>query len=88
MANQVIKKDGTKEPFDAGKIRRAIEGAARDAELTEDQVSATAGQVFDAVMALAGGKEEIATAELKEKILSELDKVQPAVAEAWRKYNA
>ena len=86
MATQVIKKDGTKEPFDGGKIKRAVEAAAKEAGLTEEQVNETIGQVSGAVMELADSKEEIATSELRDKILSELDKVQPAAAAAWRKY--
>ena len=36
---------------------------------------------------MAEGKEEIATSEIREKILSELDSVESAIAEAWRKYD-
>ena len=86
MATQVIKKDGTKAPFDEEKIKQAVEGAAKDAGLTELQVSETVSLVSDVVLELADSKEEIATSELRDKILSELDKVQPAAAAAWRKY--
>lgn len=87
MATQVIKNDGTKEPFDSGKITRAIEAAAKEAGLAEGEISAVLSQVSGAALELAASKEEIATAELKDKILSELDKVQPSVAAAWRKYD-
>ncbi len=86
MATQVIKKDGTKEPFDSGKIKRAIEAAAREAGLMDEQVNAAVIQISGIVMALADSKEEIATSELRDKILSELDNVQPAAAAAWRKH--
>ena len=36
---------------------------------------------------LADTKEEIATSELRKKILSELDSVEPSVSAAWRKYD-
>ena len=32
-------------------------------------------------------REEIATSEIKEKILSELDRIEPSVSAAWRKYD-
>jgi hypothetical protein len=35
---------------------------------------------------LAASQEEIATSEIKEKILSELDNVEPQAASAWRKH--
>lgn len=86
MAKFVIKRDGTKEPFDAEKIRKAIAGAASRTELSEERVNEVVEQVSGAALELAGGKEEIATSEIKEKILSELDAIEPSVSEAWRKY--
>ena len=87
MAKEVIKNDGTKEPFDAGKIKKAISMAADQAGLPEDRKNEVVVQVSAAAIALADAKEEIATSELREKILSELDNVESSVAEAWRKYD-
>lgn len=86
MANFVIKKDGAKEPFDAGKIRRAIAGAAQRTELSEERTNEVVEQVSSAVMAMASGKEEIATSEIRAKIISELSAVEPSVAEEWKRY--
>ena len=86
MAKFVIKKDGTKEPFDAEKIEASIKGAALDAGISEEQINKVVEQVLGVVTELAEGKEEIATEEIKEKILSELDTLEPSVSEAWRKH--
>jgi len=86
MAKFVIKKDGEKEPFDAQKIRASIMGAASDANLLEERKNEVVKQVLSAVMQMAGGKEEIATTEITEKILSELDVLEPSVSEAWKKF--
>jgi len=86
MATQVIKRDGTKEPFNSGKIRKAIESSARDAGLTTERISEVVNQVSGTVLQFAASKEEIATAELLEKILDELNKIEPRAAAAWRKY--
>jgi len=87
MAKEVTKKDGTKEPFDAGKIKNAIEAAAKDAGLAEERKNEIVGQVSAKVIAMADGKEEITSSEIKESILSELDSVEPSVSAAWRKYD-
>lgn len=87
MADQVIKKDGTKEPFDAEKIRKSIAAAAEQAGLSEERKNEVVEQVATTVIQVAGGKEEIATSELREKILSELDRVEPSVSAAWRKHD-
>jgi transcriptional regulator NrdR family protein len=87
MAQQVIKRDGTKEPFDAGKIKGAIESAAGRTGLTPERVAEVVKQVSGVVLQFAADKEEVATSELREKALAELDKVEPSVAESWRKYD-
>lgn len=87
MAQQVIKRDGTKEPFDAEKIKKAIRTAGGEAGLPLERVEEVVNQISGVVLEFAAEKEEIATSELREKALGELDKVEPSVAEAWRKYD-
>ena len=87
MAKEVIKKDGTKEPFDAEKIKNAIMAAAGQVDLSEERKDEVVGQVAAAAIQMAEGKEEITTSEIKEKVLSELNSLEPSVSEAWRKYD-
>jgi transcriptional regulator NrdR family protein len=87
MATQVIKRDGSKQPFDAEKIRRAISLACAEGGLTEERKAEVVEQVSASALSLAETKNEIAASELREKILSELDNVEPAAAQAWRKYD-
>ena len=86
MANEVIKKDGSREPFNEGKIRRAIEGAAREAGLLDQRISEVVEQVFRATLEQTGRKQEIATSEIRTTILYELQRVEPKVHEAWLTY--
>ncbi|PIU75028.1 MAG: hypothetical protein COS76_02920 [Candidatus Portnoybacteria bacterium CG06_land_8_20_14_3_00_39_12] len=86
MAKEVIKKDGAKEPFDAEKIKNSILGAAQRTDLSEERKNEVVEQVAATVIQMAEEKDEIATSEIKEKILSELDIVEPVISEAWRKY--
>jgi transcriptional regulator NrdR family protein len=86
MAKEVIKKGGVKEPFDAEKIKSSILGAAQRTGLSEERKNEVVEEVAATVIQMAEEKDEIATSEIKEKILSELDIVEPAVSEAWRKY--
>jgi len=83
---EVVKKDGTKEPFDPEKIKKSITGAAQQADIPEERKEEVVYQIAGTVIPLLEGKEEIDTVDIKEAILSELDKVEPAVASAWRKY--
>ena len=87
MAKEVIKKDGTKEPFDAGKIRNSIAAAAQRTDLSEERQNEVVEQVASVVIGAVEEREEVATSEIRERILSELDIVEPAVSDAWRKYD-
>ena len=87
MAKEVVKKDGSKEPFDAEKIKNSIGAAAARTDLSEERKNEVVEQVSAAVIQMADAKEEIATSELKDKVLSELDQMEPAVSEAWREYD-
>jgi len=86
MAKFVIKKDGAKEPFDPEKIKRGLFGAAKKANLSQERINEVVQQVSDVVMQLAEGKEEIPTTEIRDKILSELDIIEPSISEGWRQY--
>lgn len=86
MAKFVIKKSGGKEPFDAKKIEASIMAAASAANLSKERANGVVKQVSSVAIQLAEGKEEIATAEIRAKILSELDALEPSVSKAWRKY--
>ena len=87
MANEVIKADGSKAPFDSGKVRKSIEAAVADVGLSAEEATPIVEQVFGAAMKAAAGKPEIATSEIRDVILGELDKVKPGVSAAWRKHD-
>ncbi len=87
MVKEVIKKDGTKQPFDAGKIKKSIAAACQDAALPEERKNQVTEQVSMAVIQMIESMEEIATSEIKEKILGQLDAVEPAASAAWRKHD-
>ena len=86
MANFVTKKDGTKVPFDSEKMKASITAAALDAGLSEEEAANITQEVFNLVSVSLESQEEVATSEIKEKILSELDVSSPSTAGAWRKY--
>jgi transcriptional regulator NrdR family protein len=88
MATNVTKRDGSQQPFDEGKLRRSIEAACQDAGLTPEKTAEVVNQVLSVVLEAANAKEEIATSELSDVVLTELEKAEASAAEAWRKYVA
>ena len=89
MAKFVTKRDGAKEPFDVEKLRGSIRVNAQETVLSEaeDRINDLVDRVSSVVLRDLGEKREVTTVELKEKILSELDIIDPAVAEVWRRYD-
>ena len=88
MATEVIKKDGTKVPFDAEKIKKAIAAAADQAGVSEERKNEVIIQVAAKAVQMVEEKEEVTTAEIREKVLGDLDETEPSISEAWRKYDA
>ncbi len=86
MAKFVTKKDGTRSPYDAEKIKHGVMHAALEAELADAEADAIAEEIATSMASTFESVEEVSTEELREKILSELDATHPAVAESWRKY--
>jgi len=87
MAQEVTKRDGSTEPFDAEKIRRSIKTAAEEAGLAADRIAEVVEKVGGSVIDFAKSKAEVTTAEIRDRILSELDAVESAVSAAWRTYD-
>lgn len=82
----VIKKDGRKELFDFEKLKKSIAAAARDAGLTSEKISELVTEVSALVFQLISKYEEVQSAEIREKVLGELNRVEPSVVKAWKKY--
>ena len=86
MATNVIKRDGSQQPFDEEKLRRSLEATSQDAGFASERTTEVVNQVLPVALNAAAAKEEIATSELSDVILVELEKAEPPAAEAWRKY--
>ena len=87
MAKQVIKSDGKKVSFDSKKITKSITKAAQDAKLPPEEINKIVGEITNNVMIFAETKEDkIKSSEIRDMILSELDRIAPIVAIEWRKF--
>jgi len=87
MLKEVIKKGGKKATFRPAKLKRAIQGAAKDAKLPAARVKTVVNKVYRAVMKSLAKRKSAATATLRKRVLGQLDKIEPAAAKAWRKHD-
>ena len=87
MITNVVKRDGTKEPFAGQKLKQSIEAAARDAGLAEERIEEIASIVTRSVMKTLEGREDVPTAEIRERVLAMLEDIEPASSQAWQAYD-
>jgi transcriptional repressor NrdR len=83
----VRKRSGKKEPFDSYKIRRSIQKAGIDAGYTLDDIAELVDEVTNKIAEIAEQKNEINTDAIRDNVLNQLDKMQSAIAESWRKFD-
>ena len=86
MAKFVIKKDNSKEEFDFKKIRESIKKACQDAGISQKREKELVDQVLSIVIQKAGEKKKIKTKEIRDKIVQELQLIEPKVVKAWKKF--
>jgi len=86
MANEIIKKGGVKEMFEPDKIRRSITKAIERVNMPEERKEQIVEEVSGIVISNLKERGDVESSEIRESILSELDRVAPIVANAWREY--
>lgn len=80
----VIKKDGTKEPFDNGKVLKAIE---KSAERVMHKITDTELEAFlSCLNGMLGKKEEVSVNEMHFAVEASLESVMPDVAKSYKDY--
>jgi len=82
----VIKTDGKRETFDVEKLRRAVEAAVMESDVSEDKRKDIIDRVVRATREITENKDEIRTSEIRARILRELDTLEPSISKAWRTY--
>jgi len=86
MANEIIKKGGVKEMFEPDKIRRSITKAIERVNMPEERKEQIVEEVSGIVISNLKERGDVESSEIRESILSELDRVAPIVSNAWREY--
>ncbi|MHA1874649.1 MAG: ATP cone domain-containing protein [Candidatus Heimdallarchaeaceae archaeon] len=82
----VIKTDGRKEAFDAEKLRRSVEAAVMESDVSEDRRKDVIDRVVRVAREMTENRDEIRTSEIRARILRELDTLEPSISKAWRTY--
>ena len=84
---EVVKRDGSRQPFSEQKLRSSIENAAREAEIPAGRVKQVISDAAREPLEMAKGTKPLATKAIRDKVLSRLDVIEPSVSEAWRGFD-
>jgi len=87
MTKFVIKKDGTKELFNASKIEDAVRAAAKAVDFSEERIQELIKSVLVKVIESTKDSEEVSSVEIKRIVIEELDIIEPSVSASWRNYD-
>lgn len=87
MAEVVVKKDGSEEPFEPDKIRESVREACKNADLSDTKTEELVEEVSRVALEASSERSRISTTEIRGKLLTKLERVQPSVAEAWREHD-
>jgi len=87
MIQTVIKRSGSKEPYDVSKLEKSVTEAARDADVADHEAESATRAVVEAVTAGAGDQAEVAATEIRGWALEALDQASSTIADAWRAHD-
>ena len=90
IMTDVIKRNGKREPFSEEKIKNSIESAVKGAGYRTQAKKRLIDKTLNDVNQAVQGKEEIATAKIRNIVINDLEQEwgedQVPVAKAWRNY--
>ncbi|MFH1978018.1 MAG: ATP cone domain-containing protein [Candidatus Aenigmatarchaeota archaeon] len=83
---KVIKRDDKREDFNNNKVRKAIEEAAKRTDVDNDRTKEIVDKVAKDVEENFKDKDEVKSADIRERILERLNKEEKKVANSFRDY--
>lgn len=83
----VVKRNGRRQTFNPGKLRRSIDVAAREAGLADARREGLVVLVGKQVISSCKGQKAVRASDLRETILAILDLAEPRVARSWRDHD-
>ncbi|MDD3985099.1 MAG: ATP cone domain-containing protein [Methanobacterium sp.] len=84
----VIKRKGTKEPFNPDKIKGSLQKATINAGYSVEEKNDIINEVFTNINKKLDDKEEINTETIRMCLLTELDKCEPYIAKSVRRFDS
>lgn len=87
MVSHVLKRNGSRQAFNAGKLKRAVERAAKDAKLGMAKRKELLKEVVDPLANLVKKKRLVRASALRKALLGRLERRAKSAAAAWRSFD-
>lgn len=84
---EVIKSDGTRQPFSERKLRSSVENAAKEAAIPASRFKHVISEAVQEPLEWSKGKRAVETRAIRENVLTRLDAIEPKVSQAWRAFD-
>jgi transcriptional repressor NrdR len=84
----VVKKRGTREPFDMDKIKKSIDKAAIDANYTLEEIKTLTEEIIRDITEEGEKIGELDTEAIRTSIFNTLDENESSIVESWKKFDA
>ncbi len=84
----VVKKRGTREPFDMDKIKKSIDKAAIDANYTLEEIKTLTEEIIRDITGEGEKIGELDTEAIRTSIFNTLDENESSIVESWKKFDA
>ncbi len=87
VSTSVLKRNGRKEKFKSGKIRKSIENAWKGSDVTKAKAKTIAFRIARRLEMRLRKSENVKSSDIRSMILAELDKEDKKLAESFRAYS-
>ena len=84
----IVKKSGSKEPFDRAKIKRSIEKATIDANYSLEEIKTLTEEIVADITEKYKKVEELNTNAIRTIIFKKLNDNESSIVESWKKFDA
>lgn len=83
---EVIKRDGSREPFDADKLKSSIQRASESVGMDQERIDDLYDRSLKDLNFHFKDVSEISSLEIEERVLEFLDMEEPSVSDVWRNF--
>lgn len=84
---EIIKRNGSREPFDGSKLKNSIQRAAESVGINQERIDDLYNKVKKDLIFYFRDVSEVSSLEVKSRTLEFLDMEEPSISDIWRSFD-